>query len=78
MKFINCIKNILGLYNINEFEKEILTIVENNLTASNLEAWHDQFKRFNRVERILEYDDRLKCGTTSFYWIQSGKSKINW
>lgn len=77
MKLINHIKEILGIYYINEFEKVILTCVEQRLTSQSLVAWKDQFKRFNRVERILVDDDRLKCGSTSFYWIKSGKSQID-
>ncbi len=73
----NWLKSILGIYHLNDFEKDIFRTLENYLDGENLVVWRDQVGRFNRVERVLVDDERISHGSVSFYWMNGRKSRTD-
>lgn len=74
---INAINNVIGRFNLTEFESILLSNFESNLPGDFKRIFLDQFSRFNRVDRVIIDDERIDHGDTTFYWIRHGKSKIN-
>lgn len=74
---IGRLKHFFGFFNTTEFEQTLILKLRESVGAETLNTLNDQLARFNRVQRVLVDDPRLKCGSTMFYWVKSGKSLID-
>lgn len=74
---INAINNVIGRFNLTDFESFLLSNFERGLPDDFKKIFLDQRSRFNRVDRALVDDERIDHGDTTFYWIRHGKSQIN-
>lgn len=77
LSLLAAINNFIGRFNLTEFESELLSRFEQGLPQAALLIYLDQFARFNRVDRVIDEDERVDHGDTTFYWMKFGKSKIN-
>jgi hypothetical protein len=73
---IGRLKHFFGFFNTTEFESTLIQKLRTSVDAETLKTLDDQLARFNRVQRVLVDDPRLKYGSTMFYWIKSGKSLV--
>lgn len=79
MKIINKLKEFFGLgCELNVLEKALVEAVTEKLPERLQEVLTDQIRHFNRVSRVLVNDERLGYGDTLFYWIENGKSQLNY
>jgi hypothetical protein len=74
---IGRLKHFFGFFNTTEFEQTLILKLRESVDTKTLNTLDDQLARFNRVQRVLVDDSRLKCGSTMFYWVKSGKSLID-
>jgi hypothetical protein len=62
---------------LTDYEQALIESLRDSLPPAYRAILDDQLSRFNRVVRLLHAEEELDFGHVSFYWIQSGKTRLD-
>jgi hypothetical protein len=73
---VQFLRNMLGMFNLTDFEKDLIEVVREKMEPPLREIFDDQLSHVHRVDRVInERDDRLDHGRAIFYRRRKGASK---
>lgn len=74
---LNRLRHLFGKFNLTELERSLIERLLKSASPEMASLIESQLEKFNRVRRLLQDDDRLECGSTTFYWHRFGKSRFD-
>lgn len=77
LTLVNRLRHLVGKFNLTELERTLIERLLKSATPEMALVIKSQMDKFNRVRRLVQDDDRLKCGSTTFYWHRLGKSRFD-